>query len=238
MLTVKNLTASYGKIKVLHGINFEVHKGEIVCIIGANGAGKTTTLKAIVGLLKNKAAEEINFKGESVKNCKPFEMAYRGISYVPEGREIFPHLTVLENLEMGGYLCKNNKELRKNIEQKLVLFPELKKLLRQVGVTLSGGEQQMLAIARGLMANPDLLLIDEPSMGLAPILVERIFKDMEKINKEQSISILLVEQNAHQALNFADRGYVLEEGKIVLASVNMSQLRNDKRVKKFYLGIA
>lgn len=237
MLSVKNLTASYGKKKVLHGINFEVHKGEIVCIIGANGAGKTTTLKAIVGLLKNRTAELIDFKGESIKKCEPFEIAYRGISYVPEGREIFPHLTTLENLEMGGYLYKDNKELRKNIEQKLVLFPELKKLLRQPGVTLSGGEQQMLAIARGLMVNPDLLLIDEPSMGLAPMLIERVFKAMEKI-KEQGVSILLVEQNAHQALNCADRGYVLEQGKIVLANDNASQLRNNEKVKKFYLGVA
>jgi len=236
MFSVKNLTASYGKTKVLHGISFEVHKGEIVCIIGANGAGKTTTLKAIVGLIKNKDAEEINFKEKSIKNCEPFEIAHQKISYVPEGREIFPYLTVLENLEMGGYLCKNNKELRKNIEQSLDLFPQLEKLLQQVGVTLSGGEQQMLAIARGLMANPDLILIDEPSLGLAPILIERLFKTMRKI-KEQGISILLVEQNAHQALNFADRGYVLEEGKIVLANDDMSQLKNDKRVKKFYLGI-
>jgi branched-chain amino acid transport system ATP-binding protein len=237
MLSVRNLKASYGEIEVLHGVNFEVQKNEIVCIIGANGAGKTTTLKAIIGLLESKSAEEINFKGESIKNCKPFEVARRGISYVPEGREIFPHLTVLENLEMGGYLCKNNNSLKRNIEQNLVLFPELKKLLYRIAVTLSGGEQQMLAIARGLMANPELLLIDEPSMGLAPILIERLFNAMKQIKKHSDTSILLVEQNAHQAINFAEKGYVLEEGKIVLASNNIKQLKNDERVKKFYLGI-
>jgi len=236
MLRVKDLKASYGKIEVLHGINFEVKKSEIVCIIGANGAGKTTTLKAIIGLLKSKSAEEIKFKGESIKNCKPFEVARRGISYVPEGREILPHLTVLENLEMGGYLCKNN-DLKRNIERNLLIFPELKKLLYRIAVTLSGGEQQMLAIARGLTANPELLIIDEPSMGLAPILVERLFDTMKQINKHSNTSILLVEQNAHQAINFAERGYVLEEGKIVLTSDNIKQLKNDERVKKFYLGI-
>jgi len=236
MLRVKDLKASYGEIEVLHGINFEVKKNEIVCIIGANGAGKTTTLKAIIGLLESKSAEEIKFKGESIKNCKSFEVARKGISYVPEGREIFPQLTVLENLEMGGYLCKNN-DLKRNIERNLLIFPELKKLLYRIAVTLSGGEQQMLAIARGLVANPELLLIDEPSMGLAPILIERLFNAMKQIKKHSNTSILLVEQNAHQAINFAERGYVLEEGKIVLASNNIKQLKNDERVKKFYLGI-
>jgi branched-chain amino acid transport system ATP-binding protein len=232
VLSLHQLEVAYGSIPALHGIDLEVAQGEIVTLIGANGAGKTTTLRAISGLLKPRAGD-IVYRGESIKGMKTHLITKMGISHVPEGRGIFSNLTVHDNLELGAYLRKG-KIPASDYEHVFAYFPVLKERLRQNAGTLSGGEQQMLAISRALMAKPDVLLLDEPSLGLAPQMVQTIFRVIREINQEGT-TILLVEQNAHMALTSAHRGYVMETGKIVIADDAANLLASD-RVKKAYLG--
>jgi branched-chain amino acid transport system ATP-binding protein len=233
MLTVENVHTYYGNIHALKGININIEEGEIVTLIGGNGAGKTTTLRTVSGLLKPREGV-VRYQGEDLSKYKAHEIVYKGISMVPEGRGIFARLTVTENLEMGAYSVSNQK-LAQNIERVFTLFPRLKERRTQVAGTLSGGEQQMLATGRALMAEPRLLLMDEPSMGLAPVLVELIFDTIQQINKE-GVTILLVEQNALMALSIAHRGYVIQTGEIVLSDTAIN-LKNDPTVQKAYLGI-
>ncbi|MGC8838620.1 MAG: ABC transporter ATP-binding protein [Anaerolineae bacterium] len=233
LLQVENLHVYYGAIHALQGISFHVDEGEIVTLIGANGAGKSTTLNTISGLLRPRQGR-ILFKGEDLTIVPPHDIVRRGIVQVPEGRKIFAPLTVLENLEMGAFTRKDKEGIKASMERVFRSFPRLRERLGQLGGTLSGGEQQMLAMARGLMAQPTLLLLDEPSMGLAPILVEEIFRIIQEIN-QQGTSILLVEQNAHMALSVAHRGYVLETGRIVLEGT-ARELRDNPEVKAAYLG--
>jgi branched-chain amino acid transport system ATP-binding protein len=233
LLEVKNLNVYYGAIHALQGISFEVGEGEIVSLIGANGAGKSTTLKTVSGILHPRAGQVI-LRGESLVNCPAQEIVRKGVVHVPEGRRIFAPLTVQENLEMGAFTRSDPAEIKASLERVFKSFPRLKERLSQLGGTLSGGEQQMLAIGRGLMAKPKLLLLDEPSMGLAPILVEEIFAIVEEINK-QGVSVLLVEQNALMALSIAHRGYVLETGRIVLEGSGQDLLHNPQ-VMQAYLG--
>lgn len=233
ILRVNNLTVNYGAIQALQGISFHVEKGEIVTLIGANGAGKSTTLNTLSGLLLPKAGE-ILYHGENLVGHAADRIVRMGIIQVPEGRKIFAPLTVRENLEMGAYTRTNKAEIQKTMERVFISFPRLQERLGQLGGTLSGGEQQMLAMGRGLMAQPELLLLDEPSMGLAPILVEEIFDIIQEIN-EQGVSILLVEQNAAMALSVAHRAYVLETGRVVLEGSAQEVLENP-RVREAYLG--
>ena len=234
MLKIDNVTLSYGMINALKGISFEVKEGEIVTLIGANGAGKTSTLRAISGLEKIKDGT-ITFNGEVIsKKTNTVKIVSSGLVQVPEGRHIFPEMTVYENLLLGAYLNNNKEEIKKDIENVYEKFPRLKERQNQLAGTLSGGEQQMLAISRALMAKPKLLLLDEPSMGLAPLLVREIFEIIKEINK-QGTTILLVEQNARMALSIADRAYVLETGKIVLSGTG-KELSESEEIKKAYLG--
>lgn len=224
MLEVHNLHVYYGAIHALKGIDFHQEKGEIVALIGANGAGKSTILGTISGLLKPKPGEVL-YNNREITTVAPQDIVRMGIVQVPEGRKIFATLTVMENLEMGAYALSDRVQIKRDIDEMCTRFPRLSERRKQLGGTLSGGEQQMLAIARGLMAHPHLLLLDEPSMGLSPILVEQIFDTIRDINL-QGTSILLVEQNAQMALSIADRGYVLETGKIVLEGVAQDLLQN------------
>lgn len=234
LLEVNNLNVYYGAIHALQGISFTVEEGEIVTLIGANGAGKSTTLRTISGLLHPRKGN-VYFKGQDI-TMKPAEQIVRmGISQVPEGRKIFAPLTVRENLEMGAYTRKDPIEIQQSLERVFTSFPRLKERINQLGGTLSGGEQQMLATGRGLMSRPSLLLLDEPSMGLSPILTEEIFNIITKINAEGT-SILLVEQNALMALSVANRAYVLETGRIVLAG-DAKEVAENPQVKAAYLGI-
>lgn len=233
MLKVSDLNTSYGKIHAIRGISFEVHKGEIVTLIGANGAGKSTTLKTISGMLAPTSGS-ILFNGEEIAGMPAHKVTAQHIIHVPEGRRIFAQMTVRENLEMGAFLRKDKDGIAKDLEDVYELFPRLKERLGQKGGTLSGGEQQMLAIGRAMMSKPDLLMLDEPSMGLAPVVVETIFDIIKELNK-QGITILLVEQNANVALSIADRGYVLETGKIKLTGTG-AELLQDESVRKAYLG--
>jgi len=233
MLKIDNLDVYYGNIHALKGVHLQVEEGEIVTLIGANGAGKTTLLKTISGLLKPKNGE-IQYNGENIALKKPQYIAKSGIVHVPEGRRVFPNMTVQENLELGAYLRKDKKEIEKDLQHVYELFPRLYERKKQQAGTLSGGEQQMLAIGRGLMAKPKLLLLDEPSMGLAPLLVKTIFKVIEDINNEGT-TILLVEQNAHMALTIANRAYVIETGKVVLSG-SAQELRESDQVREAYLG--
>ena len=232
ILSVHGLVVSYGTIPALHGIDLEVNKGEIVTLIGANGAGKTTTLRTISGLLKPREGR-IEFNGNEITGVKTHIITGRGISHVPEGRGIFANLTVHDNLELGGYLRKD-KIRPQEFERVYSLFPVLKERIKQSAGTLSGGEQQMLAISRALMAKPTLLLLDEPSLGLAPQMVQTIFRVIREINAEGT-TILLVEQNAHMALVTAHRGYVMETGRITASDDTKALLASD-RIKKAYLG--
>ncbi|HEX6176767.1 MAG TPA: ABC transporter ATP-binding protein [Thermoanaerobaculia bacterium] len=232
MLSLTGLEVSYGTIPALHGVTLEVQKGEIVTLIGANGAGKTTTLRTISGLLRPRRGE-VTFNGRNIVGAKPHTVTKLGISHVPEGRGIFANLTVQDNLELGGYLRKD-KISEKEYERIFLLFPVLKERIKQNAGTLSGGEQQMLAISRALMSKPVVLLLDEPSLGLAPQMVQTIFRVIREIN-EEGTTILLVEQNAHMALMTAHRGYVMETGRIVLSDSTKSLLASD-RIKKAYLG--
>jgi branched-chain amino acid transport system ATP-binding protein len=233
VLRVTDLKTSYGKIEALKGISLEVNDGEIVTLIGANGAGKSTTLKTISGQLPP-AGGTIEFQGEQIGGVRAHVVATKGIVQVPEGRRIFSRMTVLENLEMGAFLRKDVDGIKSDMDHVFELFPRLKERIAQKGGTLSGGEQQMLAMGRGLMANPKLLMLDEPSMGLAPVVVETIFEIIEKLNKD-GITILLVEQNANLALSIADRGYVLETGEMKLTGTG-KELAANEEVRKAYLG--
>lgn len=233
LLEVKNLHVSYGAIKAVRDVSFSVSKGEIITLIGANGAGKTTTLNAISNIIK-KQSGSIVFNGNDITSISPDKIVRQHLIQVPEGRRIFANLTVLENLELGAYLRKDKDGIKKDMERVFSFFPRLKERIRQNAGTLSGGEQQMLAMGRALMAQPDLLLLDEPSMGLAPILVDEIFEIIQRINADGT-TILLVEQNAFKALSIADRAYVLETG-TVTKSGNASDLIADDSVKSAYLG--
>lgn len=233
LLEVKNLFVSYGAIRALKGISFDVAKGEIISLIGSNGAGKTTTLHAISNIIKKESGEVI-FKGEDITKLAPDQIVGRGLIQVPEGRRIFANLTVKENLEMGAFTRKDAAGIKNDMEHVYELFPRLKERLKQVAGTLSGGEQQMLAMGRALMSKPELLLLDEPSMGLAPILVDEIFDIIQKINKDGT-TILLVEQNAFKAMQIANRVYILETGSIS-ASGRASDMIKDPAVQKAYLG--
>lgn len=233
MLEVKDLQVNYGAIRALKGISFKVEKGSIVTLIGSNGAGKTTTLKAICGLVKAKSGR-ILLNGEEITNKSTNEIVSRKVTMVPEGRRIFPNLTVQENLLVGAFQRKDKDGIKQDMEWVFELFPRLKERINQKGGTLSGGEQQMLAIARALMSKPDLLMLDEPSLGLAPIIVEELFQVIGKIHQEGK-TILLIEQNAYAALNIADYGYVLETGQIVLHGTGKELLGNEK-VRQAYLG--
>jgi branched-chain amino acid transport system ATP-binding protein len=233
MLELQNVSSGYGAIEALKGVNLHVDKGEIVTLIGANGAGKTTTLRTITGLVSPKSGE-IFFEGKRLNETPTHQLVARGICMVPEGRAVFANLTVLENLEMGAYLQKDKNKKKSALNRVYALFPRLNERRKQSAGTLSGGEQQMLAIGRALMATPRLLLLDEPSLGLAPLLVHTIFEAIDEINKEGT-TILLVEQNANAALRHSHRGYVLETGSIVMEG-RSDQLAADQRVKEAYLG--
>ena len=233
ILVLQDLHTYYGQIHALKGISMTVNKGEIVTLIGANGAGKTTTLRAISGLVRPRHGD-VKLNGSSLASVPPHKIVATGISHVPEGRGIFPKLTVRENLEMGAFLLNDLKEIKRRLDHVFVSFPRLLERINQKGGTLSGGEQQMLAIGRGLMGNPHILLLDEPSMGLAPILVEEIFRIIVEING-LGTSILLVEQNARMALSIAHRGYVMETGHIVLEG-DADKLLHDPQVAQAYLG--
>ena len=234
MLSVTKLNFSYGDLKVLWDIDLQVRPAEIVTVVGANGAGKSTTLKNISRLLKAPSGS-ILFDGVELTHLEPHQVVELGIVQVPEARRIFPEMTVLENLRMGSYLKATRKDRPRNIERAFTLFPRLKERQKQLGGTMSGGEQQMLAIARGLMANPKLLLLDEPSLGLSPLFVNNIFSIIREINR-QGTTILLVEQNVYQSLHIAHRGYVVETGRIVLSGTGQELLTNE-HVKKAFLGM-
>lgn len=235
MLELRQIDTYYGNIQALHEINLKIEEGEIITLIGANGAGKSTTLMSISGITPPRHGE-ILFKGKPIHELSADKIVTLGICQVPEGRHIFSELTVAENLDMGAFLRKDKKGIEDDREYLYDLFPILKKRRNQPGGNLSGGEQQMLAMSRALMAHPELLLLDEPSMGLAPLIIKQIFEIIEKINKEQNTTIFLVEQNANLALKIADRGYVLENGKIIMHD-QADKLLVNKDVQKAYLGI-
>ena len=232
MLKVDDLHVCYDAIQALNGLSFTVGRGEMVTLLGANGAGKTTTLKTISALLRPRSGR-IELEGQPLEDLPPHEIVRLGVAHVPEGRRVFPRLSVMENLKTGAY-TRRAGEIGGDIDRVFTLFPRLKERMRQSAGTLSGGEQQMLAIGRGLMARPRLLLLDEPSMGLAPILVEQIFSTIQEINKE-GVTVLLVEQNAAMALAICHRGYVMETGKIILQGT-AAELSGNDRVRQAYLG--
>mgnify|MGYP003527464280 FL=1 len=234
ILEVNDLNVYYGAIHAIKNISFEIKKGEIVTLIGANGAGKTSTLHAVSGLLPLKSGE-VSLNGVNITGLEAHKLVTKGMAHVPEGRRIFTELTVLENLEMGAYTRNDKDGIKDDLEKMFVLFPRLAERKKQLAGTMSGGEQQMLAIARALMSKPTILLMDEPSMGLAPLLVQEIFKIIERINKEEGVTILLVEQNAHMALSVANRAYVLETGEIIKEGAG-KDLLDDPDIKKAYLG--
>ncbi len=235
LLELDNVTLHYGRIQALHGISIHVDEGEVVALIGANGAGKSTTMRAISGL-RPVSGGRIKFAGEDITNVRADLRTIRGICQSPEGRGIFPGMTVRENLDMGAYARRDTAEIAKDLERVLTLFPRLQERIKQPGGTLSGGEQQMLAVGRALMSRPKLLLLDEPSMGLAPMLIQQIFNIITEIN-EQGTTVLVVEQNAQQALSRAHRAYVMETGTIVKEGPG-SALLTDPAVKEAYLGVA
>jgi len=234
MLELHGVQAGYGSIQALRDVSLHVAEGEIVTLIGANGAGKSTTLMTICGLLTAQAGE-IRFAGKSLRGLQPHEVVGLGIVQVPEGRRIFPQLSVLENLQLGAYLRRDRDGIRRDLDHVMELFPILAERRQQAGGTLSGGEQQMLAISRALMARPRLLLLDEPSLGLAPLVIRQIFEMLRRINREGT-TVFLVEQNANQALKLAHRGYVLENGRVVLNDV-AAKLLDNQAVKRAYLGV-
>jgi len=234
VLEVKDLTVNYGVITALHGVSMQIRQGDIVTLIGANGAGKTTTLRAISGLLKP-ASGTITYHGEPISALKPHHIVKRGLCHVPEGRMVFANLTVLENLRMGAFLQTDKTAIQATEDYVYSIFPRLKERVKQVAGTLSGGEQQMLAIGRALMSKPKFLMLDEPSLGIAPLLVKTIFEKIVEINRQQGLTILLVEQNANLALEISNYGYVLETGRILLADASPA-LRQNPEVRKAYLG--
>jgi len=231
MLDIQNLNAGYGEMPVLRAINLTIGDGEIVSVVGSNGAGKSTMLKAISGLIKYSGS--ITWKNESLQGTKAHTIVSKGIVHVPEGRKIFPDMTVVENLMMGGYLCQ--KDSQQNLDKVFALFPKLAQRRTQLGGTMSGGEQQMLAIGRGIMGNPKLLLLDEPSLGLSPLFTDVVFGAIRTIN-ENGVTVLLVEQNVYQSLNISNRGYVIETGRIVLTGTG-EELLNNQEVKRAFLGM-
>jgi len=234
MLEVENLSAGYGLIQILWDVSFKIKEKEIVSIIGPNGAGKTTLVKTIMGLLPAKSGT-IKFKGEHIEKLPPYEIVKKKISLIPEGRDIFPKLTVGENILLGAYTLKDKQQVKESQERIYQIFPVLQKKEKVLAQTLSGGEQQMLVIGRSLMSNPKLLILDEPSLGLAPIIVAKVLDTLQQIN-EEGVAILLVEQNIRDSLNIADRGYVLEEGKIILEGEGRKLLSND-HIVEVYLGL-
>ncbi|MBE1552960.1 ABC transporter ATP-binding protein [Sporosarcina limicola] len=235
LLKLSDVNSYYGKIRALNDINLEINKGEIVTLLGSNGAGKSTTLKTISSIIRPKSGE-IEWNGQSIVGLPPHKIVELGIIHVPEGRRIFGGLTVTENLELGAYVFRKNKKwVKEGIERSFDLFPRLKERSKQLAGTLSGGEQQMVAISRGLMGDPKLLMLDEPSMGLAPIIVQEIMKIIQEINK-QGTTILLIEQNAKAALRLANRGYLIEIGNIIMSDT-ADVLREDDKIIKAYLGV-
>lgn len=236
LLEIKNIETYYDKVKVLNGVSFSVEEGKITAILGNNGAGKSTALNSIMGLIDDQPEKgSIHFSNEPIELINTEKIIAKGIAYVPEGREIFPELTVKENLLIGAYLRKNRKEINKDLDKMLEYFPALKTRLKQLGGTLSGGEQQMLAIGRALMSNPKLIIMDEPSLGLSPLLVKEIFEIIKAIN-EGGITILLVEQNANMAFYVADFIYIMENGRFVLKGP-VDEIKDNKDVQEFYLGV-
>ena len=234
MLEVKNLVVNYGVITALQGISLTVKQGDIVTLIGANGAGKTTALRTISGLLKARSGEVL-YQGKSITNLPPHQLVKLGLAHVPEGRMVFANLTVLENLRMGAYLVKDKAAILRELDYVFGIFPRLKEREKQIAGTLSGGEQQMLAIGRALMSKPRFLMLDEPSLGIAPLLVQKIFEKIVEINRDQGITILVVEQNANLALEISRYGYVLETGRVILHDQSAS-LRENPQVRSAYLG--
>ncbi|AOR68967.1 ABC transporter ATP-binding protein [Burkholderia stabilis] len=233
MLKIKGLQVNYGGIQAVKGVDMEVRQGELVTLIGANGAGKTTTMKAITGL-KPYSAGDIEYDGKSIKGVPSHELLKRGLAMVPEGRGIFARMSIIENMQMGAYLRNDNDQIKKDVERMFGFFPRLKERATQLAGTLSGGEQQMLAMSRAILSKPKLLLLDEPSMGLSPIMVEKIFEVVREISKE-GITVLLVEQNARLALQAADRGYVMDSG-VVTMEGDAKQMLDDPKVRAAYLG--
>ena len=233
MLEVKDLKVAYGSILALKGISFDVKKGEIISLIGANGAGKTTTLHSISNLIK-KQSGSVTFKGEDITNTNPDKIVKAGLIHVPEGRRVFANLTVKENLEMGAYLRKDTAQIKADLEHVYELFPRLRERVKQLAGTLSGGEQQMLAIGRALMSKPEMLLLDEPTMGLSPLLVNEVFELILSV-KQSGVTVLLVEQNAKKALEIADRAYVLETGRVKISGT-AAEISENEAVKSAYLG--
>jgi branched-chain amino acid transport system ATP-binding protein len=234
MLTVKNISAAYGMVQILRDVSFEVKEKEIVTIIGPNGAGKTSLVKTIIGLIHPKNGT-ISFKGENIEKLPPYEIVKRKLILIPEGREIFPRLTVEENLKLGAYTTSSKDVVKETKEKAYQIFPVLKKKEKTLAQNLSGGEQQMLVVCRSLMSNPEFLILDEPSLGLAPLIVEKVLDTVRKIN-EEGVTILLVEQNIRDSLDIADRGYVLEQGKIILEGKSRDLLNNN-HIKEVYMGL-
>ena len=234
MLEIKGLCVNYGSIGALHGIDLNVEKGSIVTLIGANGAGKSTTLRAICGMVKVKSGR-VTYDGEDITGCAAHRVTAKGLSHVPEGRMVFANMTVRENLLLGAYLRRDKPEIARDIAFVLETFPRLKERFQQISGTLSGGEQQMLAIGRALMSKPRCLMLDEPSLGIAPILVRSIFDQLVKINRELGLTILLVEQNANLALKISNYGYVLETGRLILEGTG-AELQSHPQVREAYLG--
>ena len=233
ILEVAHVDTYYGNIQALYDINIEIYEGELVCLLGGNASGKSTTLKTILGVCRPRRGT-VKLKGERIDGRPTKTIIMKGVAIVPENRRIFPRLTVLENMEMGAYLRTDNAQVERDIERMLALFPRLKERLHKPGVTLSGGEQQMLAMARALLSNPGILLMDEPSMGLSPLLVDQQFELIRKVN-EEGTTVFVVEQNANMALSIADRGYVLQTGSIALADTAQNLLSNEM-MQKAYLG--
>lgn len=234
MLKIENLHVYYGNIHALKGINMEINEGEIVTLIGANGAGKTTTLRAVSNIVDAKDGK-IEFLGENITGKKATDIVKMGLIHVPEGRRVFAQMSVMENLELGAYLRKDRDGIKRDMDIVFNMFPRLYERKNQLSGTMSGGEQQMLAIGRGIMSKPKLLILDEPSMGLAPLLVKEIFEIVKKINRESKITVLLVEQNANMALKIADRAYVIETGKVVMSGP-AKEIMSNSAVKEAYLG--
>jgi branched-chain amino acid transport system ATP-binding protein len=235
MLDLADVSVTYGAVEALHGVSMNVAAGEVVALLGANGAGKSSLLRAVSRLVPL-AGGAISFEGRDLARLQAHQLAGLGIAHCPEGRRIFPDLTVLENLDLGGYAVDSREALERGRERAFRLFPVLAERRAQKGGTLSGGEQQMLAVARAMMISPKLLMLDEPSLGLAPMLMEQIFDTVRRINREEGATVLLVEQNANEALLHSDRAYILEQGRIVLAGPS-EELRRDERVRKAYLGV-